>query len=875
MTFKKTLLAATILPLMLAACNGDDGKDGIPGKDGASGTDGATGQDGASGQNGIPALVKQTPLSNGHIQCAEGGLMVESGIDTNTNNTLDSNEIQNTSFICNQNTQTYFKRIATYPVCMQLDDTCDTDDETVAEIAAASEDGNLVFYTDGGQSSIGGIDITDPANPKGFGIFNVGGEPTSVAVSGDYVLAGVNTSESFTTPSGRLLVGALPAGVPSDANPINIERAIELGGQPDSVAVSKDGRFAVVVIENERDEDLTVDGIEGGLPQLPAGKLVVIKTEGAPANWMAADVDLTGLADKFPSDPEPEYADINDNNIAVVTLQENNHIVLVDLEKVQFGYLMESLETAKTAKKMRPEILNHFSAGTVNLAAIDTEEEDHITLTSSLTDVPREPDGVTWINNDFLATADEGDFEGGSRGFTVFNTLGKVVYSSANELEHLTVRFGHYPEGRSENKGNEPENAEVGQFGDDKYLFVASERSSLIFVYDVNDADTPVYKQTLPAAAGPEGILAIPSRNLLIASSEKDDRGDKLRGGINVYQYGSNKNAYPSLQSANDTNGNPISWAAMSGLSAGEADTLYAVEDSAFIKSRLFKIDTSKSPALITDAMMMKDDNDILANLTTVSVADDSGSKDDARKDVFDSEDLKNLINDDKTINIDPEGIATAADGGFWVVSEGSGTVGDSKKPVNSPNLLLKLDANAVVTAAHRLPATLEGVQLRFGFEGVTEFEGNVYVAMQRAWDNEETVRIARFAPADSSWNFFNYRLDDAESQNGGWVGLSDITSLGNNQFLVMERDNQGGPDAAIKRLYRIDLTGKNDGDTVEKTLVRDLMDDLTSQNNLPFEKVEGLAVTADGNVFIINDNDGVDDNSGETQLLDLGKILD
>jgi hypothetical protein len=36
---------------------------------------------------------------------------------------------------------------------------------------------------------------------------------------------------------------------------------------------------------------------------------------------------------------------------------------------------------------------------------------------------------------------------------------------------------------------------------------------------------------------------------------------------------------------------------------------------------------------------------------------------------------------------------------------------------------------------------------------------------------------------------------------------------------------------------------------------------------------LEGLAVTASGNVYINNDNDGVDDNSGEQILLDLGVV--
>ena len=42
-----------------------------------------------------------------------------------------------------------FNRIATYPVCLQLDPTCNVDTETVAEISAVSADGMTIIYTDG------------------------------------------------------------------------------------------------------------------------------------------------------------------------------------------------------------------------------------------------------------------------------------------------------------------------------------------------------------------------------------------------------------------------------------------------------------------------------------------------------------------------------------------------------------------------------------------------------------------------------------------------------------------------------------------------------------------------------------------------------
>jgi hypothetical protein len=55
------------------------------------------------------------------------------------------------------------------------------------------------------------------------------------------------------------------------------------------------------------------------------------------------------------------------------------------------------------------------------------------------------------------------------------------------------------------------------------------------------------------------------------------------------------------------------------------------------------------------------------------------------------------------------------------------------------------------------------------------------------------------------------------------------------------------------------------------KTLVRDLVPDLEEPNGWLQEKVEGVTVAADGDVYIVTDNDGVDGNTGETQFLKIG----
>ena len=71
------------------------------------------------------------------------------------------------------------------------------------------------------------------------------------------------------------------------------------------------------------------------------------------------------------------------------------------------------------------------------------------------------------------------------------------MFEAGNSFEHEIVRAGHYPEARSENKGNEPEGLEVGRNGGRTYLFVASERANVVGVYDVSGRDAGVP----PAAA--------------------------------------------------------------------------------------------------------------------------------------------------------------------------------------------------------------------------------------------------------------------------------------------------------------------------------------------------------------------------------------
>ena len=138
-----------------------------------------------------------------------------------------------------------FNRIASFPVTANMKEGEDKARESSAEIISVSKDGNTLIYTDSPLGGVGLIDITDAKAPKPLGNIDLHGEPTTAYIIGDKAVVGVNTSESYTNPSGRLAV--------IDLATAKEVASCDLGGQPDSVAVAPDGSFLAVAIENERD----------------------------------------------------------------------------------------------------------------------------------------------------------------------------------------------------------------------------------------------------------------------------------------------------------------------------------------------------------------------------------------------------------------------------------------------------------------------------------------------------------------------------------------------------------------------------------------------------------------------------------------------
>lgn len=721
----------------------------------------------------------------------------------------------------------------------------------VAEIVSATPDGNWLLYTDSGAESVGMVDISDPASPSLETTISVDGEPTSVSVTPDgaWAIAAVNTSvlEEGAPPEinpGLLYVISLPSG--------DIAATIEIGNGPDSVATKViDGQlYAVIAIENEpvvvdADGNLTdgeVPGLEGDISG-PGYLQIVAIDESNLANSTVTDVtfDETAMADAglyFPDDPQPEFVDISGDGRAAVSLQENNGIAVVYVATGEVDAI--------------------FSIGIVDDRPADLVEDSMISFTDTYpADVSEEPyagsrfaDAIAWsVDGSTIYSADEGEFDfTGGRGWSIWSSDGSFIWDDGGSYEATAVRYSHYPEGRSENKGIETEGIDVGTYGDKTFVFVGSERGSFVGVYEMTDATTPVWIQLLPTGISPEGLLAMPDQNLLVTS-------DEVSGTITIFEgveglWEGDPDA-PTVRSASVE----VPWAALSGLTASlsDANLLYAVPDNA-MPTEIYMIQTGD--------------------------------------DVAELESMGPVTLDGSPVQYDLEGIAvdTSVDApennaGFWLASEGNADFGTEDY---TANLLIQVDGSGAVLQEIILPADVDspggGLIRSNGYEGVTISDDGAYLlaAIQRQYTDDEQVggvwhaRIARYDLANATWEFFLYPLDAAPNEDA-WVGLSEITNLGGDVYAVIERDNQIGGAAQVKKVYAFSLDGLSSyeglvtadadvsGSVIQKTEIFDVLDEFT-----PYEKVEGLTVAANGDVWAVLDNDG---GEVESVLVNLGPV--
>ena len=242
---------------------------------------------------------------------------------------------------------------------------------------------------------------------------------------------------------------------------------------------------------------------------------------------------------------------------------------------------------------------------------------------------------------------------------------------------------------------------------------------------------------------------------------------------------------------------------------------------------------------------------------------------------------LPGLLSGDRSnlgLSFDPEGLALAVNGNFFVSDETGPSlyeftpvaVGNTiearfVRAFDTPDNLRPVDALGMINYdAERksTPALVSGHQEKRGFEGlaVTPDGQTLFAVVQAPLAQEgpnnqgrrgRNTRIVRFdVTTGQSTGQFIYPLEDIASINarigdesasfsttdqGRSIGVSSLMALSDHELLAMERDDRGiGVDnpantdpvlsaVGTKRIYRIDLNGATDASTVSLAGTGDL----------------------------------------------------
>jgi hypothetical protein len=117
-------------------------------------------------------------------------------------------------------------------------------------------------------------------------------------------------------------------------------------------------------------------------------------------------------------------------------------------------------------------------------------------------------------------------------------------------------------------------------------------------------------------------------------------------------------------------------------------------------------------------------------------------------------------------------------------------------------------------------------------------------------------VRVLEIDTKSDATREFVYPMDDPRN------GINEILAVNDHEFLVLERDNKSGKEAAFKKVFRIDVSGASDVSKVAKLPAKGLPEGVKAVTKKPFldlldpafglagkdfpEKIEGMAFGPD-----------------------------
>lgn len=311
--------------------------------------------------------------------------------------------------------------------------------------------------------------------------------------------------------------------------------SVTVGALPDMVAFTADG--SRLLVANEGTPNPVADAPYTTPDPMGSVSIINMATRSVMATATLSGLTASGDYSRSASvgmNFEPEYIAINATGTkAWVTLQEHNAIGILDLNTNSFTQVVglglknfnstaNAIDTndkngtatlIPTAVKglYQPDAIAAYQAGGRTYLVMANEgdsredELDKARLGGSSIELKR-------LNISTVDSTAGNPVTFGGRSFSIRDENGTLVFDSGNRLEIEAIKKGIYDDGRSDDKGVEPEGVAIKEIGGRIYAFIGLERTtkSAVAIYDVTNPNAPTYVDMIVSEGdlSPEGLLA-------------------------------------------------------------------------------------------------------------------------------------------------------------------------------------------------------------------------------------------------------------------------------------------------------------------------------------------------------------------------------
>ena len=383
---------------------------------------------------------------------------------------------------------------------------------------------------------------------------NLGGAPNSVAAYGSTIAVAVEGASRQHNGYVEFYDVSGPSAVST--------AIVTVGALPDMLTFTPDGSKVVVANEGEPNSDYTIDP-EGTVGIIDVSTLSYTSVDFGNVT-PDASTRIFGPNASVAQDLEPEYIATNSSGTkAYVTLQENNAIGIIDINSgtvvdvVGLGFkdhstpgnqfdasnrddLDGNLQNWPTFGMYQPDAIDSFQVDGEDYFVIvnegDARDYDGYSEEVRMDDLNPTPEleaslvanlGPDWQDDENLGrlkttTFNEDNngevsqlFSYGARSFSILDGDGEMVFDSGSMIEEITLALGNWEDGRSDDKGPEPESVVAFELGGKDYIVIGNERTSDLMFFEVSDVENPILAQIIStvnlypgyeAGASPEGL---------------------------------------------------------------------------------------------------------------------------------------------------------------------------------------------------------------------------------------------------------------------------------------------------------------------------------------------------------------------------------